>query len=539
MKRVCRAIGGLAVTLGFWGLLGVWAVLARQTSSGTTVVGIKGVKTFHLPGCPLLKRVAADNKVDFASREAAEMERYSPCVICKPSPRTAGAASTAVPPPPPSSPPQTISRKAVGEQKAEPAEGIVFSREIAPVLASNCLGCHEGAQAKKQFDMSTFQKLMKGSSSGPMIVPRQPEESELLLRVKGESSGRKMPPGNTNLAEPTIARIESWIKAGALLDAGIDPTADLRGYAPTSEQLRRAEVARLSPEERETLAESQGRGRIAKATSSLEVTKRSSPHFVLLSALPEKRGEALLKGLEVQVGQLKALLGPPAAARLEGPVKIGVYVFPDSSTYAEFVRGVESRELEAGAAAHANLAVETPYLVAVDPLAGLDDPSLGKAAPSGRSRAKVEEPTGPDRSLLGLLAESLAVGTASQAGKPPRWLSLGLGAYFASRIDPRSRYVASQRISAYQQYQLNWGAKVGDALRGETDAESIRAIGFSMIEWLVNTQRPQFAGFVQFLIQEGPAKLDDGIRTGWGVNQDDFVRTWGTWVRSTYSRVRA
>ena len=74
-----------------------------------------------------------------------------------------------------------------------------------------------------------------------VIEPGKPDESHLVLRLRGEETP-KMPEGNKNLAEAAIEKIASWVKAGARLDPGIDPKATLDSYAPTSEQLRIAEL---------------------------------------------------------------------------------------------------------------------------------------------------------------------------------------------------------------------------------------------------------------------------------------------------------
>ena len=114
-----------------------------------------------------------------------------------------------------------------GGAAAEPAAAgdseLTFSRDIAPILVGNCIGCHNAKDKKGKFDMTTFKKLMTGAEKEKVIIPGKPDESPLVLRIKGEETP-KMPPGaNRNLADVAIAKIEKWVQAGARLDRGDRP----------------------------------------------------------------------------------------------------------------------------------------------------------------------------------------------------------------------------------------------------------------------------------------------------------------------------
>ena len=255
----------------------------------------------------------------------------------------------------------------------------------------------------------------------------------MILRVTGRSAGRRMPPGNDALTPASIARLEAWVRAGARLDAGLDPGAEIRSYAPTPEQLRRAELARLSTDDRDKLAEAAGRDRLKRAGASPDPEARTSAHFLLLAALPKERADRLLKALETGHGRLKALLGPAASTPLGGPVRIGVYVIHEPGAYAEFVRGVERRTFEAAEQSHADLADQAPYLVALDPLGGGE--ALRTQAKGKSKRADASGPMG----LEGLLAEALGREAVARAGKAPRWLAEGVGGYLAAQVDPRAQ----------------------------------------------------------------------------------------------------
>ena len=74
-----------------------------------------------------------------------------------------------------------------------------------------------------------------------------PDESKLLLRLKGEIEPRMPQGANAKLSDAAIAKIERWIKEGATLDAGNDPKKPIASYAASADQVRKAEVAKLPP----------------------------------------------------------------------------------------------------------------------------------------------------------------------------------------------------------------------------------------------------------------------------------------------------
>ena len=90
-----------------------------------------------------------------------------------------------------------------------------FSRDIAPILVKRCLECHHGREASGKLVLSDKASLAKGGESGPVVVPRNPEQSQLLTRV---SAGEMPPPKrghSQKLPAAEIAALRDWIAAGA------------------------------------------------------------------------------------------------------------------------------------------------------------------------------------------------------------------------------------------------------------------------------------------------------------------------------------
>jgi hypothetical protein len=422
---------------------------------------------------------------------------------------------------------------------AAPADGTLkFSRDIAPIIVTNCAGCHNPPrQARIKLDMSTFEKLMAGSPKGPVIVPGKPDESHLVLRIKGEETPRMPQGANRSLSADAIARVEQWVKAGAVIDAGINPKDPLTKYAASADALHKAELTRLSPEQRDKRVEDAGRARWKKASPNSTPEVATSPHFLLFGTLPKERAQVAVRAVENQYATVKALLGPGA---VDWGEKASLFVFNDAASFGEFVRAVESRDVEATETATARFSGPEPYVAVVDPLAGRDEPAGSAARRPARGRrgpsAAGELTTGgPERSLAGLLTEQFAAGAAAATGKPPRWLTLGLGALVASRLEGRSPYVARLHRDAHQLGQLGWKSKAQDALGDASKAEDARAVGFVALEWIARQNRALLPPFVAGL-SAGGEKLDDVLGQVLNLTREQFLEGAGLYVASLGGR---
>jgi hypothetical protein len=435
--------------------------------------------------------------------------------------------------------------KPAAEVAATPGKdsGLKFSRDIAPILANNCLRrCHNPQDRKGKLDLTTFEKLMAGSDKEKVIEPGKPDESHLVLRLRGEETP-KMPQGNNNnLSQEAIEKIESWVKAGALLDPGIDRKATLESYAPTPDQLRIAELKKMSAEDRDKMVEGVGLKRWKQASPKNTPEMTPSAHFIIFGTLPKDRVTAISKAMETAYAQLHTILSRPGEQALDWPVKTSLFVFNDSTSFVEFVRTEENREIDTSETATASFGTKEPYVAVVDPLGGREDPSLSSAArKSSKSRKGSEEDTaGTERNVTGLLAEQLAIGVLKNEGKVPPWLSTGVGAYFAAAVDPRSTYVQRLRKQAYEQWRQGWTAKANDALGDESRTDGTRAVGYAIIDWMSHDPqaRPRFPGFVRGMLDEGQTKLDDVIQKVFNGLRQDLLAYSGEWVGNRYGRTR-
>ena len=417
------------------------------------------------------------------------------------------------------------------------SDGVLkFSRDIAPILVGNCGGCHNPrAQGKsKKLDLSTFEGLMKGTADHPVIVAGKPEESHLVLRVKGEEMPRMPQQANKTLSEASITKIEQWVKAGAILDAGIDPKAAMEKYAASPEELRKAGLAKMTPDLRDKQVEATARERWKKANPKTTPEIASSAHFLLFSTLPKERANAAVKAVEGQYAGVKSLFGAPA---LDWGEKASLFVLNDAASFSEFVRAVENREIDAGNVATGRFSVGQPYVAVIDPHGGRDEPDrVAATRKPGRTKkagSASDEEGSADRTLAGLLTEQFVIGTSARAGKPPRWLALGLGALVASKVEGRTAYYRKVRHTAYQLWELGWASKAQDALGDGAKIEDVRAVGFAILEWLTAENRSGVPPFIEGMMRGGE-KLDEVIGIVLNGNRQQFLEGSGDFVEQKY-----
>ena len=102
-----------------------------------------------------------------------------------------------------------------GTETSEPAATVRFARDIAPIFQQRCVKCHAGAGAPRGLRLDTYEHVMKGGDFRPVVVPGDPEGSELVRRIRGDSTPRMPFDGPPFLSDEEIAKIVQWIKEGA------------------------------------------------------------------------------------------------------------------------------------------------------------------------------------------------------------------------------------------------------------------------------------------------------------------------------------
>jgi mono/diheme cytochrome c family protein len=88
----------------------------------------------------------------------------------------------------------------------------VTYKDVAPIFQSRCVICHTGPGASYDLRLGSLEDLLKGSKNGVVVKGGNPQESELILRIKGISQPRMPLTGPPFLSDEETSLIEKWIE---------------------------------------------------------------------------------------------------------------------------------------------------------------------------------------------------------------------------------------------------------------------------------------------------------------------------------------
>ena len=96
---------------------------------------------------------------------------------------------------------------------------VSFKEDVLPIFQVHCAECHaaggEGAKASGLI-LTDYADVMKGTKYGPMIVPGDPENSNLMWLLDWRASPQlRMPHGKQQLPVGERDTIRTWIRQGA------------------------------------------------------------------------------------------------------------------------------------------------------------------------------------------------------------------------------------------------------------------------------------------------------------------------------------
>ncbi len=95
---------------------------------------------------------------------------------------------------------------------------IDFARDIRPLLNSNCTACHGGVKEAGEVSFIYRDKVLgKGESGKPVVVPGNPDASEMIARIISTDPDEVMPKPEHGppLSKEQVATLRQWITEGA------------------------------------------------------------------------------------------------------------------------------------------------------------------------------------------------------------------------------------------------------------------------------------------------------------------------------------
>lgn len=131
---------------------------------------------------------------------------------------------------------------ALASNAAAAADSGAFRKDILPLLQDKCFRCH-GEKEKGGLKLNSRAAALRGGDSEiPSIVPGKPHASELIARLRTSDDESVMPPSGERLDKAQIAKLEAWIRDGAVWPDALVAPEKLTKSAISSDEafLRRA-----------------------------------------------------------------------------------------------------------------------------------------------------------------------------------------------------------------------------------------------------------------------------------------------------------
>lgn len=90
-----------------------------------------------------------------------------------------------------------------------------YVRDVKPLLAAHCVRCHGETKPRSGLRLDTAKNIAIGGKGGPGFLAGKGEESPIILALRGEGTGERMPLKRPPLAPAEIETIRRWIDQGA------------------------------------------------------------------------------------------------------------------------------------------------------------------------------------------------------------------------------------------------------------------------------------------------------------------------------------
>ena len=97
---------------------------------------------------------------------------------------------------------------------------VSYQKDVVPILDKHCKSCHVPGQpgyVVSGFELGSYDTLMKGTQFGPVVLPRHPLTSVLVMLIEGRvDPSLKMPHGDASTpSQDEILTIRRWVEQGA------------------------------------------------------------------------------------------------------------------------------------------------------------------------------------------------------------------------------------------------------------------------------------------------------------------------------------
>ena len=107
---------------------------------------------------------------------------------------------------------QTTMTPSVGAETSDQSLAVGYD-SVQEILRQHCTSCHNEDQPRADLVLTSLDKILAGSASGPVVVPGDPQASPLYLLAAHLESPR-MPPNKPRLSQRELTKLSKWISTG-------------------------------------------------------------------------------------------------------------------------------------------------------------------------------------------------------------------------------------------------------------------------------------------------------------------------------------
>lgn len=128
---------------------------------------------------------------------------------------------------------QTMMTPSVGAEATDKSLDAGYD-SVQEILRQHCTSCHNEDQPRADLVLTSLDKILAGSASGPVVVPGNPQASPLYL-LAAHLESPKMPPNKPRLSQRELSKLSKWISTGLSDEAkGVRDLNAPQGSSPLS-----------------------------------------------------------------------------------------------------------------------------------------------------------------------------------------------------------------------------------------------------------------------------------------------------------------
>ncbi len=381
--------------------------------------------------------------------------------------------------------------------KATGKEKVSFKKDIAPFMLKYCQRCHQGKKPGGGLYLTSYETLMRGGKSGPVIIPGKPDQSRLYQLMGSMDESMRMPLEG-KVYRKNYDDVHTWISEGARYD-GDDPRIPLRALNPSEGQLLAAEMESFSPEQFVKFRKERSDAQWEKAFPETKPQFLETEDFFFYSDVTEERFKKILKWPEDQIESLRKIFAIEQGKRLwKG--KLTVFILADHDAYEHFNKVVTNRRIDENSAG--NFVVTSSLDNAFVVLEDIGDKSNAEAPALH----------------LNFIIQTTNAYLATLDASFPEWFTLGIGyALSASEASRKDPYLEELRFDAIDSLEELENATDVFSDGAFFSSEKTLPVGFTLAEFLLKKGgQKKLSAFIQ-AIEQG-SEVGNALRMVYGID---------------------